>query len=204
MQLSKFLLFGALFTTATTALPQRGGNRGGDGQGGRPRIRPPPNSDLNNPPPPPPPAPPAAPPPADGAPAAGGGGNGGGGGGGGGNAGQINTAVIPDDFGIQTGSGVGTNGTPIPADCPPAPTDPKFLGGLSQLLTDGFFPDPSVPAPINLARFNDAGDQSVQTNRDRATAMVQVLQSLSGTKGVGCPGASVPVLIAQQRTGVVV
>ncbi|KAK3347286.1 hypothetical protein B0T25DRAFT_554091 [Lasiosphaeria hispida] len=206
MHVSKFFFFGALLTVATTALPQRGGNRG-DGQGGRPRIRPPPNNEQNNPPPTPPtppPPPPAVSPPADNAPPAGGGGNGGGNGGGGGNAGQINTAVIPDDFGIQAGSGVGANGTPIPRECPPAPSDPAFLGGLSQLLTNGFFPDPSVPAAIDLERFNDAGDQSVQTNRDRATAMVQVLQSLSGTKGVGCPGASVPVLIAQQRTGIVV
>jgi len=59
-----------------------------------------------------------------------------------------------------------------------------------------------VATPINLARFNDASDTSVQTNRDRATAMVQVLQSLSGNKGQGCPGVAYPVLVNQQRTGV--
>ncbi|KAK0648702.1 hypothetical protein B0T16DRAFT_287802, partial [Cercophora newfieldiana] len=113
----------------------------------------------------------------------------------------VNTAVIPSNFGIQTGSGVGANNVPIPADCPPSPSDPRFLGGLASLLTQGFFPDPSVPSPIDLERFNNAGDQSEQTNRERATAMVQVMQSISGTKGVGCPGASFPVVINQQRTG---
>ncbi|KAK4452215.1 hypothetical protein QBC34DRAFT_276915, partial [Podospora aff. communis PSN243] len=113
----------------------------------------------------------------------------------------INTAVIPSDFGIQAGSGVGVNNVPIPADCPPSPSDPRFLGGLATLLTQGFFPDQSVPAPLGLDAFNNAADQSETTVRQRATAMVQVMQSISGTKGVGCPGASFPVVIEMQRSG---
>ncbi|KAK0749795.1 hypothetical protein B0T18DRAFT_287905, partial [Schizothecium vesticola] len=121
----------------------------------------------------------------------------------------INSAVIPASFGVTAGATrtagggcTGANNAPIPCDCPPAPNDPRFLGGLASLLTQGFFPDPSVAAPIDLRRFNDAADRSVATNRDRATAMIQVMQSLSGNKGQGCPGVSTPVLVAQQRTGV--
>jgi len=206
MQLSKLFFFAALFASTTTALPgpQRGG-KGKGRQGNRPALRPPQNPDQVAPPPPPPGgAPPPPPPPPNNN---NGGGNnnaggGGGGGGGGGNGGAVNTALIPNDFGIQSGSGVGANNVPIPADCPPSPSDPRFLNGLASLLTQGFFPDPSVPAPIDLETFNNANDQSEGTNRARATAMVQVLQSISGTKGVGCPGASFPVVITQQRTGV--
>ena len=138
----------------------------------------------------------------------GGGNNGGGNGGGGGGDGQVNLAVIPTDFGItagqgrdsvQAGSCAGANNAPIPCDCPPAPNDERFLGALAQALGQGFFPDPSVVTPIDLASFNDATDQSSATVRNRATAMIQVLQSLTGAKGQGCPGASVPVLVAQQR-----
>ncbi|KAK0611653.1 hypothetical protein B0T14DRAFT_530826 [Immersiella caudata] len=206
MQLSKLFFLATLLATTTTALPQRGGGdreaqgrgRGKGRPGNRPEIRPPQNPDQA-----PPPPPGAAPPP----PPNGGGNNNGGGGnnfaGGPGDASQVNTAVIPNDFGIQAGSGVGANNVPIPADCPPSPSDPRFLGGLAALLTQGFFPDPSVPAPLDLAAFNNAADQSQNTVRQRATAMVQVMQSISGTKGVGCPGASFPVVIAQQQTGVV-
>ncbi|KAK1831174.1 hypothetical protein QBC39DRAFT_391379 [Podospora conica] len=129
--------------------------------------------------------------------------------GGGGDVSQINRAVIPATFGITAGSGprangcTGANNAVIPCDCPPLPSDPRFLGGLASLLTQGFFPDPSVASPIDLRRFNDAADQSVATNKNRATAMIQVMQSLSGNKGQGCPGVSTPVLVAQQQTGVV-
>ncbi|KAK3934308.1 hypothetical protein QBC46DRAFT_83320 [Diplogelasinospora grovesii] len=124
--------------------------------------------------------------------------------------GQVDTSLIPTDFGfkagdgkdkVQVGSCTGAANKPIPCDCPPAPDNATFIGDLSTALNQGFFPDPSITVPINLTRFNDKSDTSAQTNRDRATAMVQVLQSLSGTKGVGCPGAAFPVLIAQQQTG---
>ncbi|KAK0725282.1 hypothetical protein B0H67DRAFT_450405, partial [Lasiosphaeris hirsuta] len=123
----------------------------------------------------------------------------------------INTAVIPASFGVQAGDGrdrvqagscTGVNDAPIPCACPPAPTDPVFLASLARALRQGFFPDPSVASPIDLRRFNDAGDASPQTTADRATAMIQVLQSFSGTKGQGCPGVSFPALVSQQRSGV--
>lgn len=222
MHLHKFLFF-ALLTSSASALPQR-----------RPQIRPPQNPEQFNPPPPsgngrgggrnrpqnPPPPPPPVdnnPPPQAAPPPPPGNGNGNnnnnnGGGGGGGGGGAVNTAVIPNDFGIVAGSGrdqvqagacTGANNAPIPCDCPPAPNDPQFLNSLSQALSQGFFPDQSVTTPISLQAFNDASDQSEATNRQRATAMVQVLQSLSGTKGQGCPGVSYPNLVNQQRTGIV-
>lgn len=206
MQLSKLFFFAALLASTTTALPspQRGERGKGKGrQGNRPPLRPPQNPDQVAPPPPPPAGGAPPPPPNNNGGNNNNAGGGGGGGGGGGNGGQVNTAVIPTDFGIQAGSGVGVNNVPIPADCPPSPSDPRFLNGLASLLTQGFFPDPSVPAPIDLATFNNANDQSEGTNRARATAMVQVMQSIGGTKGLGCPGASFPVIVAQQRTGVV-
>lgn len=201
MRFSATLLFIALLTTSASAAPREHRQAGkGPARGGN----------RNRPAPPTPPAVGGgAPPPAPGN----GNGNGGGGGGGGGgnqftggtgDPSQINSAVIPASFGITAGANgcTGANNAPIPCDCPPAPSDPRFLGGLASLLTRGFFPDASVPSPIDLRRFNDAGDRSVATNRDRATAMIQVMQSLSGNKGQGCPGVSTPVLVAQQRTGV--
>lgn len=83
--------------------------------------------------------------------------------------------------------------------CPaPGSRDKDFLDKLALSLTQGFFPDPSVTTPLDLATFNNATDTSDDTARQRATAMIQVLQSLSGTKGEGCPGASFPVLAALQ------
>jgi len=124
----------------------------------------------------------------------------------------INLAVIPDSFGIVAGNRnpqnpsdcIGINNAPIPCTCPPTKDDAKFTDQLFRALSQGFFPDQSIVAPLTLDEFNDASDTSERTNRNRATAMVQVLQSLSGKKGVGCPGVSYPVLVQQQKTGVVV
>ncbi|KAK4192145.1 hypothetical protein QBC35DRAFT_447465 [Podospora australis] len=124
--------------------------------------------------------------------------------------GSVNSAVIPQDFGITAGNGkdtiqvgscVGANQKLIPCDCPPAPNDPNFLGKLSQGLSQGFFPDPSVALPISLEKFNDASDMSVATQKQRGTAMIQVLQSLRGGKGQGCPGVAAPNLVKLQQTG---
>lgn len=125
--------------------------------------------------------------------------------------GGVNPAVIPQDFGIkagvpstvQPGDCVGANDKLIPCNCPPAPNDPDFLGKLSQGLSQGFFPDPSVQIPITLEEFNNAADVSVDTQKRRGTAMIQVMQSLRGTKGVGCPGVAVPNLVKLQQTGTI-
>ncbi|KAK3897687.1 hypothetical protein C8A05DRAFT_38742 [Staphylotrichum tortipilum] len=124
----------------------------------------------------------------------------------------VNQAVIPKSFGvtagagrdtIQVGSCVGANNKPIPCFCPPAPNSPDFLGKLTKALTDGFiFSRAQVAIPITLAKFNDAADTSVETNKLRATAMIQVLQNFNLTQqGVGCPGVSAPVLGVMQTTG---
>lgn len=205
MRFSATLLFIALLTSSASAAPRerRPGGKGPARGGNRPAPPAPPAVGGGAPPPPPPP-------PGNGGGNGGGNGNGNGGGGGNqftggtGDPSQVNSAVIPASFGITAGANgcTGVNNAPIPCNCPPAPNDPQFLGGLASLLTQGFFPDASVPSPIDLRRFNDAADRSVATNRDRATAMIQVMQSLSGNKGQGCPGVSTPVLVAQQRTGV--
>ncbi|KAK4231832.1 hypothetical protein QBC38DRAFT_353691 [Podospora fimiseda] len=121
----------------------------------------------------------------------------------------VNPAVIPQDFGVQAGvrstvqpgDCVGANDKLIPCDCPPAPNDPDFLGKLTQGLSQGFFPDPSVQIPITLQEFNDASDMSVDTQKRRGTALIQVLQSLRGPKGSGCPGVAAPNLVKLQQTG---
>lgn len=124
----------------------------------------------------------------------------------------VNLNVIPKTFGvtagegrdrIQIGSCVGANDTPIPCHCPPAPDSPEFLGKLTKALTDGFiFSREQVALPISLAKFNDESDRSVDTNKLRATAMIEVLQNFNlTTQGVGCPGVSVPVLGVMQQTG---
>jgi len=124
----------------------------------------------------------------------------------------VNQAVIPKSFGvtagqgrdaIQVGSCTGANNKPIPCFCPPAPNSPDFLGKLTKALTDGFiFSRAQVAIPITLAKFNDAADTSVETNKLRATAMIQVLQNFNLTQqGVGCPGVSAPLLGVMQLTG---
>jgi hypothetical protein len=124
----------------------------------------------------------------------------------------INQNVIPKSFGVtagqgrdkvQVGSCTGANDKPIPCYCPPAPDSPEFLSKLAKALTDGFiFSREQVALPISLAKFNDGSDTSVETNKMRATAMIQVMQNFNMTEqGVGCPGVSAPVLGKMQLTG---
>jgi hypothetical protein len=104
---------------------------------------------------------------------------------------------------VQVGSCTGANDKPIPCYCPPAPDSPEFLSKLAKALTDGFiFSREQVALPITLAKFNDGSDTSVETNKLRATAMIQVMQNFNLTQqGVGCPGVSAPVLGKMQLTG---
>jgi hypothetical protein len=59
---------------------------------------------------------------------------------------SVNQNVIPKSFGVTAGQGkdqvqagtcTGANSKPIPCYCPPAPTDPDFLGKLTQALPKG-------------------------------------------------------------------
>jgi hypothetical protein len=122
--------------------------------------------------------------------------------------------VIPTSFGVTAGAGkdkiqagacTGANDKPIPCYCPPAPNSPDFLQKLTKALSDGFiFSKEQVAIPITLAKFNDAADTSIETQKLRGTAMIQVMQNFNmTTQGVGCPGVSVPVLSKMQLTGVV-
>ncbi|CAG8982078.1 hypothetical protein HYALB_00014041 [Hymenoscyphus albidus] len=105
----------------------------------------------------------------------------------------VNPALVPV-FKIQPGSGVGANNVPIPKDCPPARAE--FIQKLSANVAAGNV----LGQRIN---FNtDIKVTDVKTQKDRATAMIITLQSFSGTKGVGCPGASTPELTELQKTGI--
>jgi len=117
----------------------------------------------------------------------------------------VNLDLVPQ-FGVvkgtnanaqQVGSCDGFNGQAsvlIPCFCPP--DRDVFLQRLGQAMADGNV----LGEPIQFS--NDATDQSEETNRLRATALVVVLQNFNGTKGVGCPAASAPNFLSQQRTGI--
>lgn len=98
---------------------------------------------------------------------------------------------------LQLGSCSGFNGQktiPIPCTCPP--DRQEFISKLqTALLAGNVFGDA-------ITFSDDATDQSFETNRDRATACVILLQSFNGNKGDGCPGAAAPNFISQQITGV--
>ncbi|KAH7409037.1 hypothetical protein BKA64DRAFT_664035 [Cadophora sp. MPI-SDFR-AT-0126] len=107
---------------------------------------------------------------------------------------NLDPSLVPV-FAIQAGTGIGANGVPIPENCPPARAD--FISRLTTNIAAGNV----LGTPIT---FNtDPTVQDTKTNKDRATAMIITLQSFTGVKGVGCPGASTPELISQQKTGVV-
>ncbi|KAH6694836.1 hypothetical protein BKA61DRAFT_438148, partial [Leptodontidium sp. MPI-SDFR-AT-0119] len=102
----------------------------------------------------------------------------------------LDPSLVPV-FSIQAGTGVGANGVAIPKTCPPSRSD--FISKLSTNIAAGNV----LGTPIT---FNtNPAVQDTKTNQDRATAMIITLQSFTGVKGVGCPGASTPELISQQK-----
>lgn len=115
-------------------------------------------------------------------------------------------AISPDlvpSFGVergvnanarQRGSCDGAGGVLISCNCPPDRA--AFIAKLSDAVAQGSV----FGTPITFDR--DPANQSPAANRNRATAMLVVLQSFDGAKGVGCPGAAAPNFVAQQRTGV--
>ncbi|KAK0109548.1 hypothetical protein ONS95_002234 [Cadophora gregata] len=107
---------------------------------------------------------------------------------------NLDPSLVPV-FSIQSGTGIGANGVAIPKTCPPARAE--FISKLATNIAAGNV----LGTPIT---FNtDPKVQDTKTNKDRATAMIITLQSFTGVKGVGCPGASTPELISQQKTGIV-
>ncbi|KAF8857381.1 hypothetical protein BDZ45DRAFT_542020, partial [Acephala macrosclerotiorum] len=105
---------------------------------------------------------------------------------------QIDPSLVPI-FSIKTGSGIGANGVAIPTTCPPSRSD--FIAKLSANVAAGNV----LGTPIT---FNtDPNVLDTKTQESRATAMIITLQSFTGVKGVGCPGASTPELLTQQKTG---
>ncbi|KAH7306133.1 hypothetical protein BKA65DRAFT_578278 [Rhexocercosporidium sp. MPI-PUGE-AT-0058] len=107
---------------------------------------------------------------------------------------NLDPSLVPV-FSIKSGTGIGANGVAIPKTCPPSRSE--FISKLSTNIAAGNV----LGTPIT---FNtNPTVQDAKTNKDRATAMIITLQSFTGVKGVGCPGASTPELISQQKTGVV-
>ncbi|PVH68500.1 hypothetical protein DL98DRAFT_398525, partial [Cadophora sp. DSE1049] len=96
---------------------------------------------------------------------------------------------------LQVGSCTGFNGqfVPIPCTCPPVRN--QFIDALNNALILGNVEGEAITFS------NDASDQSVATNKQRATACVILLQSFNGEKGSGCPVASAPNFKTQQDTG---
>lgn len=119
---------------------------------------------------------------------------------------RLDVSLVPQ-FGVTQGVGkdeiqknscTGFNGKLIPCDCPPDRTE--FIFKLENAIKTGSF----LGEPIIFS--NDASDQSVETNKLRATACIIVLQNQNsrGEKGEGqlCPAASAPNFLAQQDSGI--
>ncbi|KAL8378081.1 hypothetical protein RB595_008672 [Gaeumannomyces hyphopodioides] len=115
---------------------------------------------------------------------------------------SISADLVPS-FGIergvnanarQRGSCDGANGVLISCSCPPDRA--AFIAKLGEAVAQGNVFGTPITFDTNPA------SQGAAANRNRATAMLVVLQSFDGAKGVGCPGAAAPNFVAQQKTGV--
>lgn len=118
----------------------------------------------------------------------------------------INAALVPD-FGIAPntnpnarqqgfcdGFAPDTNTiVDIPCACPPARAD--FLSALAANVAAGSVQGTAV------AFSNDYADQSIETNRLRARAMLDTLQNMEAGGQRGCPEASAPNFAIQHTTG---
>lgn len=118
----------------------------------------------------------------------------------------INAALVPD-FGITPntnpnarqqgfcdGFAPDTNTiVDIPCACPPARAD--FLSALAANVAAGSVQGTAV------AFSNDFADQSIETNRLRARAMLATLQNMEAGGQQGCPEASAPNFALQHTTG---
>ncbi|KAK4217435.1 hypothetical protein QBC37DRAFT_45805 [Rhypophila decipiens] len=111
---------------------------------------------------------------------------------------------FPKDFGVQRGIPLGDGSArcqganpsvAIDCSCPPDVDDPTFRAAVKIGLNMGFYPQPDVTMPIKIDEWNNngqLGDKELQKKRN--LVMVIAIQSLTGNKGLGCPGVSVPVL----------
>lgn len=105
----------------------------------------------------------------------------------------LDPTLIPH-FSIVAGSGKGVNNVAIPVVCPPSRD--AFIAKLTTNVAAGKVLDLSI-------NFNtDAAVKDVNTQKQRATAMIITLQSFTGVFGKGCPAAATPELTKQQTTGV--
>ncbi|CAI6342341.1 unnamed protein product [Periconia digitata] len=110
---------------------------------------------------------------------------------------SIDPSLIPA-FGLVagqdpngSGSCAGANNVLIPCFCPP--DRQEFVEKVNSAVALGNFL--GTPVTFNI-------DPLAQSNKDRldhATTSLIVLQSFNGTRGVGCPAASAPTILNQQK-----
>jgi hypothetical protein len=110
---------------------------------------------------------------------------------------SIDLSLIPE-FGLTAGqspNGSGscatTNNILIPCFCPP--DRGEFINKVNSAVAAGNVL--GTPVTFNI----DPLAQSDQDQFDRATTCLIVLQSFNGTHGVGCPAASAPNILSQQK-----
>lgn len=111
--------------------------------------------------------------------------------------GSIEPSLVPD-FGLiagqdpnGSGSCAGANNILIPCFCPP--NREEFIDKVNSAVASGNFL--GTPVTFNV----DPLAQSNKDKFDRATTCLIVLQSFNGTRGVGCPAASAPNILNQQK-----
>ncbi|PVH90628.1 hypothetical protein DM02DRAFT_420942 [Periconia macrospinosa] len=110
---------------------------------------------------------------------------------------SIDPSLIPD-FGLMagqdpngSGSCAGANNILIPCFCPP--DREEFIEKVNSAVASGNFLGTPVTFNVNPLA------QSNKDKFDRATTCLIVLQSFNGTRGVGCPAASAPTILNQQK-----
>ncbi|KAF1964840.1 hypothetical protein BU23DRAFT_491362 [Bimuria novae-zelandiae CBS 107.79] len=110
---------------------------------------------------------------------------------------SIDPSLIPD-FGVTagqdpngSGSCAGANDILIPCFCPP--DREEFIEKVNLAVTSRNFLGTPVTFDV------DPLAQSEKDQFNRATTCLIVLQSFNGTRGVGCPAASAPTILDQQK-----
>lgn len=110
---------------------------------------------------------------------------------------SIDPSLIPA-FGVVagqdpngSGSCAGANDVLIPCFCPP--DRQEFVEKVTSAVAVGSFL--GTPVTFNT----DPLAQSYKDKLERATTSLIILQSFNGTRGVGCPAASAPVILDQQK-----
>lgn len=110
---------------------------------------------------------------------------------------SIDPSLIPDSGIVAgqdpngSGSCAGANNILIPCFCPP--DRQEFVEKVNSAVALGNVLGTPVTFNVNPLA------QSNKDKLDRATTSLIVLQNFNGTRGVGCPAASAPTMLNQQK-----